>query len=270
MNNSIQAGWFARTVTVVATLFLLGPLVIIVGMSLGTKRGLQFPPDGITLRWYGDFLASPMWQDAIQYSLRLGLIVAAIATVTGTALAVGLSRCSPRLRSAGFGIAMLPLIVPGIAVAVAMYLTFSSWRIVATTPALVLAHVALAIPFVMVNVMSSLQLIDRDFERAAVSLGAHPLVAFWHTTLRLAMPGVLAGAVFAFIVSWDEVVLAIFLSGPTTKTLPMLMWEQMRSEIEPTIAAVGSCLMIMTVLGLAAGAAGRMWTRRRVMEASRG
>jgi putative spermidine/putrescine transport system permease protein len=270
VSQGIQAGWAARLMGVVVTVFLIGPLVIVVGMSLGGASRLEFPPKDVTFHWYDEFLSSELWREAIFYSLRLGLIVALVATVAGTALAVGLSRCSPRLRSVGFGVVMLPLIVPGIVIAVAMYLTFSEWRIIATTPALVLAHVTLAIPFVVVNVLSSLQLVGIDYERAAVSLGAHPLRAFWSTTLRLAMPGVLAGAVFAFITSWDEVVVAIFVSGPTTQTLPMLMWEQMRSVIDPTMAAVATFLMLMTIVGLGAGALGRTWTRRRVEKASRG
>jgi putative spermidine/putrescine transport system permease protein len=267
VQQSIKAGPFAKLMGVVVAVFLLGPLVVVVGMAFSKSTGLQFPPEGIGLQWFSEFAQSAMWRDAFWLSLRLGLIVAVISTVLGYALAVGLNRSGSRLKPVGFGVVMMPLIVPAIVVAVAMYLVFSSWHIVGSFGALVAAHVALALPYVVVNVLSSLQMVGPEYERAAVSLGAHPLRAFCATTLPLTLPGLMAGAVFAFITSWDEVVVAIFISGPSTQTLPMVMWSQMRSEIDPTIAAVATSLMIVTILGLALGAGARALTRRQVKTA---
>jgi putative spermidine/putrescine transport system permease protein len=264
MQSTIQAGGFAKFMGVVVSLFLLGPLVIVAGMSLSKSTGLEFPPEGLSLQWYDEFLSSEMWRNGVTLSLRLGLIVAAVSTVLGYALALGLHRSGARAKPVGLGIVMLPLIVPSIVVAVAMYLVFSSWQIVGTFGSLVAAHVALALPYVVVNVMSSLQMVGPEYERAAVSLGAHPLRAFCRTTLPLTLPGVMAGAVFAFITSWDEVVVAIFVTGPSTETLPMVMWSQMRSEIDPTIAAVATSLMFVTIVGLVLGGAARALTRRQV------
>jgi putative spermidine/putrescine transport system permease protein len=264
MQPTIQAGVFSKLMGVVVSVFLLGPLVIVVGMSLSKSSGLAFPPDGVGLQWYEEFFSSEVWRNGVMLSLRLGLLVALISTVLGYALALGLHRSGARAKPVALGVVMLPLVVPSIVVAVALYLVFSSWQIVGTFSGLVAAHVALALPYVVVNVMSSLQMVGPEYERAAVSLGAHPLRAFCRTTLPLTLPGVMAGAVFAFITSWDEVVVAIFVSGPSTETLPMVMWSQMRSELDPTIAAVATSLMVVTIVGLALGGAARALTRRQV------
>jgi putative spermidine/putrescine transport system permease protein len=264
MQQSIEAGRFVKLVGVLVSVFLLGPLVIVAGMSVSKSSGLAFPPDGIGLQWYEEFAASSLWRDAFSLSLRLGLIVAAISTVLGYAVALGLHRSGTRLKPVGLGVVMLPLVVPTIVVGVAMYLVFSSWHIVGTLPAVIAAHVALAMPYVVVNVLSSLQMVGPEYERAAVSLGAHPIRAFCRTTLPLTLPGVVAGAIFAFITSWDEVVVAIFVTGPETETLPMVMWSQMRSELDPTIAAVATSLMAVTIVGLALGAGARALMQRPI------
>jgi putative spermidine/putrescine transport system permease protein len=146
---------------------------------------------------------------------------------------------------------------------VALYLVFANLHFVATFHGLVIAHVAMALPYVVVNILAALQLVDRDLERAARSLGANPLRAFVRTTLPLTAPGILAAAIFAFVISWDEVVVAIFLSGPTTQTLPIVMWSQMRTAMDPTIAAVATILMFTTLVALAAGSVALRAARRR-------
>ena len=252
---------------VIVSIFLLAPLVIVAGMSLGRAPLLEFPPTDLSFHWYHEFLSSDIWRAAIVYSLRLGVMVALLSTLLGTLLALGLTRGSSRVRTIGMFLVMLPLLVPYIVTAVAMYLAFVKWHIVGTTLAMVMAHTTIAIPFVVVNVMSSLLLVGTDYERAAVGLGAHPIRALCSVTLPLALPGILAGFVFAFIVSWDEIVLALFVSGPSTQTLPLLIWEQIQSETTPTVAAVGTCLMLLTGIALTVGLLAREWTRRRIANA---
>ncbi|HET7676906.1 MAG TPA: ABC transporter permease subunit, partial [Candidatus Limnocylindrales bacterium] len=143
-----------------------------------------------------------------------------------------------------------PIIVPVVIVAIGMYFVFVGWRLAGTFEGLVIAHTVLALPFVVVNVGVSLRTLDRTLEMAAQNLGAGPWQTFRRITLPLTMPGIAAGALFAFITSWDEVVVAIFLSSPLVRPLPVVMWSQVRSKIDPTIAAVATMLMLVTSISL--------------------
>jgi putative spermidine/putrescine transport system permease protein len=145
------------------------------------------------------------------------------------------------------GLMLSPMIVPIVIVAIGTYLVFVSWRLEGSLIGLVVAHVCLALPLVVVNVVASLQSLDRNLELAAQNLGAGPLRTFFRITLPLILPGVGAGALFAFITSWDEVVVSMFLASPTVRTLPVLMWSAIRSEVDPTIAAVASMLTVLTL-----------------------
>ncbi len=244
-------------------IYLLAPLVIVVGMSLNGPNELAFPPRDIGLRWYREFLDSPEWTTAVGTSLRLGLAVSLCAIVLGSLIAIGLDRTAFRGKGPLTGIVVSPLVVPSVVIGVAIYLLFAKWKLVATFPGLVMAHTAMALPYVVVNMLAALQLVDRDLEKAARSLGANPVRAFVRVTLPLTLPGIFAAAVFAFVISWDEIVVAIFLSGPGTQTLPIVMWSQLRTVIDPTIAAVATGLMLITVLALALGSLAMAIARRR-------
>jgi putative spermidine/putrescine transport system permease protein len=143
-------------------------------------------------------------------------------------------------------LALSPLIVPVVIIAIGMFSLFVQWRISGSLIGLVLAHTALAMPFVIVNVGTSLRTMDRNLELAAANLGADPRRTFTRITLPIILPGVLAGAIFAFITSWDEVVVAIFLTSARFRTLPVEMWEQVRQVVDPTVAAVSTTLLVVT------------------------
>jgi putative spermidine/putrescine transport system permease protein len=138
------------------------------------------------------------------------------------------------------------LIVPVVIIAIGMFSLFVQWRISGSIVGLVAAHTALALPFVIVNVATSLRTMDRNLELAAANLGATPARSFLRITLPIIFPGVLAGAIFAFITSWDEVVVAIFLTSARFRTLPVEMWEQVRQVVDPTVAAVSTTLLVVT------------------------
>jgi putative spermidine/putrescine transport system permease protein len=230
--------------------FLIAPLVIVMIMSLSAGSTLSFPPAGISLRWYENLARSPLWSGAILTSLQVGALAALLATVLGTLAAIGLVR--GRYPGGGLlnGLVLSPLIVPIVVTAIGMYLVFVDWGLTGTFVGLVIAHTVLGLPFVVIIVSASLQLMDPNLELAAQSLGANPVRAFFRVTLPLISPGVATGALLAFIWSWDELVVAIFLSSPLTRTLPVVMWGQIRSRIDPTIAAVATLFLLITIVVL--------------------
>jgi putative spermidine/putrescine transport system permease protein len=234
----------------VVVVFLIAPLFVVVPMSFSASNELRFPPAGLSVRWYQRFLSDPLWTSAAITSLQVGVATVVVSTVLGTLAALGLTRGRYPARTIVNGLILSPLVVPVVIIAIGMYFVFVDWRIAGTLPGLVAAHSVLAIPFVIVNVSVSLRTIDRNLELAAQNLGANPWQTFRRITLPLILPGIAAGAAFAFITSWDEVVVAIFLSSPLVRTLPVVMWSQVRSVIDPTIAAVATIVMVVTTLSL--------------------
>jgi putative spermidine/putrescine transport system permease protein len=230
--------------------FLLAPMLIIISMSFSASNELTFPPRGLSLRWYDNFFTSDKWTAAMLTSLQVSLLTTAVATIVGTATGIGLVRARFWGKSLVNGFMLAPLIVPVVVIAIGMFFVFSSFHLTGSLPGLVLAQSVLAVPFVVVNVAVSARTVDRNLELAAQNLGANPWRTFRHVTLPLIAPGIVAGALFAFIASWDEVVVAIFLSSATVRTLPVLMWSEVRTKIDPTIAAVATMLMLVTTVSL--------------------
>jgi len=230
-------------------IFLVLPVVIVFPLSLSSGTMLTFPPPGFSLRWYAAFLASRSWTDAVWVSIEVAVPVTLAAVLLGTPAAVGLRRgrfVGQRLVNA---LVLSPLIVPGIIVAIGAYFVYAQYGRVGNPVALMLGHTCIAVPFVVINVSAALQGVDPALEKAASSLGAAPWAGFRQVTLPLIMPGILAGAVFAFITSFDELLVALFLSGTGAVTLPRRMFDEVRYDLDPTIAAVSS-LLILTTTGL--------------------
>ena len=228
--------------------FLIAPLVIVVLMSFSSGSTLSFPPPGFSTRWYSSLVGNQMWTRAAVTSFQVGITAALIAGTLGTVAALGLERGRYPGRGLLNALVMSPLIVPLVVTAVGMYLLFVRLSLTGTFWGLALAHAALGLPFVVISVSASLRTLDRNLELAAQNLGAGPTRTFFRITLPLILPGVTVGSLFAFIWSWDELVVAIFLSSPVTRTLPVVMWGQVRSRIDPTIAVVATLLMIVTVV----------------------
>lgn len=235
-------------VVAVIAAFLVAPTVIMAIMSFSPSTGLQFPPPGFSVRWYRTFFDSPMWVSAALTSLQVALVAATLATVLGTLAALGLVRGRFPGRTLINSLVMSPLIVPTVVTAIGMYFVFVRWRLAGSFVGLVVAHTALSLPFVVINVASGLQTLDQSLELAALSLGARPTQAFRRVTLPLILPGVVAGALIAFASSWDEVVVAIFLSTPITRTLPAVMWGEVQTRIDPTSAAVATMISVVTLI----------------------
>jgi putative spermidine/putrescine transport system permease protein len=232
-------------------LFMAFPIVVIVVLSFSSASYLTFPPPAFGVRWYREYLGSAEWLTATWLSLWVAACVVVLATVLGTLAALGLARLPPVLRNIAGALILSPLIVPVIVVAIGIYYAYSRYGLVGTPVGLVLGHTCLAVPFVVTSVGASLAGFDRRLEQAALSLGATPWGTFRQVTLPLIRPGVLVGALFAFIASFDELIVALFLSGSGAVTLPRRMWDDLRFEIDPTIAAVSTLTIVLTASLLA-------------------
>lgn len=239
--------------------FLIAPTVIVIIMSFSTLPSLNFPPPHYGLEWYRNFFQSSEWTDALWTSIKVAAVATPLATCLGTLTALGLTRGRYPLKSVVTGLMLSPMIVPVVVSAIGMYFVFVDWRIQGTIVGLAVAHASLGIPLVVVTVAASLQTLDRNLEMAAQNLGAGPIRTFAKITLPLILPGVVAGGLFAFMTSWDEVVVTNFLASPFVRTLPVVMWSVVRSQIDPTIAALAAMLTVVTV----ALVSGVMFARQR-------
>lgn len=228
--------------------FLMLPIVIVIPLSFSEARYLSFPPPGFSLQWYREFFTREAWTGSALLSLWVGVATTAASLALGVPAALGLARGSFPGKRLLLGVLLSPIVAPGIVVAIGLYYAYARYGLVGHPAALVLAHTTLAVPFVVINVMASLSGIDPRLEQAARNLGASPLAAFRHVTLPLIRPGVFAGAVFAFVTSFDELLVALFLSGTTAVTLPRRMWEQINFSVTPTIAAASTLLIVLTTV----------------------
>jgi putative spermidine/putrescine transport system permease protein len=237
-------------IVIFIALFLLLPTLIIVPMSFTTTTTLEFPPVGFTFDWYGKVLGSPDWQSALINSLIVAVAASILATMIGTsaALAINAHRFPGKMLLTG--LLLSPMVTPVIVLAVGMYMVFSGWGLVATHVGLVLAHTVLAIPFVLVSVMASLRMVNPSLAPASLGLGASHWFTFRKVTMPLIFPGVASGAVFAFITSWDEVVIALFLADVQTRTVPIMIWNQVRTNLDPATAAVAAILIALSAAGV--------------------
>ncbi len=230
--------------------FLLLPTLIIVPMSFTTTSTLEFPPVGFTFDWYGKVIGAPDWRQALTNSLIVAFAAATLATVIGTAAALALHTYRFPGKTLVMGLILSPMVTPVIVLAVGMYMVFSGWGLVATRLGLIFAHSVLAIPFVVVSVLASSRMVNPSLVPASLGLGAGRWFTFRRVTLPLIMPGVLSGAVFAFITSWDEVVIALFLADAQTRTVPIMIWNQVRTNLDPATAAVAAILILLSALGV--------------------
>ncbi len=248
MIRSSGLRWCLSLAVAAACIFLLLPTLVVVPVSFSNTDFITFPPQGFSLRWYAVFFGQESWRNAMLTSFVVATASAALATVVGTLAALGLNRLSGARAKLVIWLFLLPMVVPSIIVAVALYGAFAPLGLIGNRSGLVVAHTILTLPFVVINVSAILQKLDRRIVNAARSLGAGPVTAFRKVMLPAILPGVLAGAVFAFLTSFDEVVLALFITGPDSITLPVQMWNGIRFEISPAVAAASTILLGVAVL----------------------
>ena len=225
--------------------FLLLPLLAVVPVSLSGSEILALPPKSYSTRWYLDFAQDPRWVTATRNSFIVAFGTVAASVPLGTAAALGLwLRMRPWMLSAF----LLPMTVPAVIAALALYFAFAAVGLASSLPGLVLAHTVLASPFVVVAVLASLRGIDPALLRAAESLGAPPAMGLLRVILPLAGPGMLAGGVFAFATSFDEVMVALFIAAPGQFTLPRQMFSGLREQITPTVFAAATVVLAVCLV----------------------
>jgi putative spermidine/putrescine transport system permease protein len=241
---SIGLTLFCATVFI----FLMLPLFVILPISFSASPYLEFPPRGFSFQWYQRYLHSSAWIDSTLLSIRVALLTTFFSTVIGTLASLGLAKSKFRGKRFINALIISPMVVPAIIIAVSFYFLFAKWNLIGTASGLILAHTVMALPFVVVNVTAALKGFDERLEQAAMNLGANRFETFMKITLPLISPGVITGALFAFITSFDEIVIAIFIAGSRAATLPKQMWDGIRMEINPTTAAVSTLLVAISIL----------------------
>jgi putative spermidine/putrescine transport system permease protein len=240
--------YFNRVFCAAVFAFLIAPILVIIPLSFSSEPWFSYPLPGISWRWYSDLFGNDRWRIAIDNSLIVASAATVLATALGTVAALGLSRSNLPWRGLIMSILISPMIVPVVITAVAMYFGYSAVALTNTYFGIILAHTALATPFVVITVTATLSNFDRSLSRAAAGLGAPPWTVFRRVTLPLIAPGVISGALFAFFTSWDEVVVVLFLASPEQRTLPRQMFSGIREQISPTITAAATFLVVISAL----------------------
>lgn len=236
------------TFAVVMYLFLLAPIVIVIVMSFNSALYLSFPPQGFSIRWYGRYFSDPIYIDSSLKSLLVGAGAVFLSTVFGTMAAYALQRYRPPMY--GFINAMIlsPLLLPGVVMGLALLYTLSNLGLGRSMISVILGHTLYVLPFVVIIVSSALQGCERQLEEVAMSLGASEWYAFRTITLPMILPGIISGALFAFILSLDEFIITFLLGGVHVITLPIRIFTSLRFAVDPTIAAVSTVFVFATTL----------------------
>jgi putative spermidine/putrescine transport system permease protein len=237
--------------------FLIAPLFVILPLSFNAEQYIHFSakmlaldPDGFSLRWYEDMIwgTKNPWGLAAKNSIIIAFFATIGSTVLGTVAALGLSSRHMPYKAAFMALLISPMIVPLIISGTAIFFFMAKVGLAATHTGIILAHIILGTPFVVITVTATLTGFDHSVTRAAASLGSNPVNTFMKITLPLILPGVISGALFAFVTSFDEVVVVLFLAGLENTTIPIQMWVGLREQLSPTIMAVATCLIIMSTL----------------------
>ncbi|TPW33454.1 ABC transporter permease [Martelella alba] len=242
-----------RVIAAIALLVLLVPVAIVVLAGLNSGDYLTFPPQGFSLRWIRNFFVSPTFLPAFKLSFALALATMVISTFLGTLASIFLTRSTSKSREFLRAIFFLPVVLPGVVLGIALYVFFiwTNVGLARSLTGLIIGHVLVTMPFVIATVTASLVDLDLSVEEAARSLGATPVQAFMKVTLPLITPGISAGSIFAFIVSFGQFELTLFLSTPNLQTLPLAIYSSLRYAFEPTAAAAGIfaiCLVTVSTL----------------------
>lgn len=255
-----QKVWYYtfRLLCVLIFFFLIFPIIVIIPLSFNalpfftfTPEMLSLDPAGYSLQWYEDFFFNENWNQAVWNSIRISITATLLSTALGTLAAIGLSQSHVPFKPAIMAILISPMIVPLIISAAGMYFFYSRIGLQGTFWGVVLSHAVLGTPFVIITVTATLVGFDKSLVRAAANLGANPVTTFRRVQMPLILPGVISGALFAFITSFDEVVVVLFVGSAQQRTIPWQMFSGIREQISPTILAVATILVTISILLLA-------------------
>jgi putative spermidine/putrescine transport system permease protein len=233
---------------VVACALLIVPIVIVIVLAFGHQGYLKFPPDSYSLRWFEAFFGDPRWRRALWSSVIIALIACVIATALGFFAAYALVRSRMWAKKLILSFMLMPIIVPHVITAIAMYFLAGQLGLVGNVFWIGLCHAVIALPIVLLILLSTLQGVDVNLERAALSLGSSRTGVFLRVVIPLAWPGITSAALFAFLASFDELIISLFLAGVRSQTLPVRIWNSLHLEVEPIIAAVSAFLIGVTGL----------------------
>lgn len=242
----------ARVAAGLILFYLVVPIVAIIPLSFTNGTLLVYPFPGLSTRWYTDFFTNQQWTQATWNSFVIAIPTTILATILGTLAAIGYHLSNSPIRKVFAGLLIMPLVVPIVIVAVATFYYFSIIELIGTYRGIIIAHTVLAIPFVMITVNATLTDFDLTLIRAARGLGAPPIVALRRILLPIIWPGVTVGALFAFITSFDEVVVVLFIAGPEQRTLTRQIFSGVSESISPTVVVAAVVLMLVSILMLIA------------------
>jgi ABC-type spermidine/putrescine transport system permease subunit II len=245
-------GLLLRAYVAVMCVWLIAPIVIVVILAFSGDGYLRFPPTSLSLQWFARFFGDPQWQRALLSSLVIGGIACVVSTVIGFFAAYAFLRVEFRAKKLLLSLMLTPIIVPSIITAIAMYYLAGRLGLIGSFLWLGLCHAVIAMPIVLLILLSALHAVDPNLERAALGLGSTRVRVFCRVVLPIALPGVLSAALFAFLASFDELLISLFLAGVHAQTLPVRIWNSLNLQVEPTIAAVSAFLIAITTLILAA------------------
>ena len=235
-----------RVFVALVLLFLISPILAVMPLSFNSESFFTYPMPGFSLKWYEDFFFNPRWTGAVKMSFLVAIATTILATALGTLAALGLARSNFPAKSTVMAILISPMIVPVIISAVGMFKFYAQLDLAGTRLGIILAHTALATPFVVITVTATLSSFDRTLMRAGASCGAPPHTVFFKVVMPLILPGMISGALFAFVTSFDEVVVVLFLASPQDRTLPLQMFSVIREMISPTITAAATVLVLIS------------------------
>lgn len=250
--NDVKPGVFARLSAVMVLLFLAVPIVLIFPLALSSTEYLSFPPSGFSLQWVERVLSNDAWISSLWLSTKIALGATVVTVVISILTALALVRANFPGKQIIYALILLPMIVPAIISAVAMFFFFATLDFLSSTIAIIIGHVVISIPIAVIIISSTLQGMDTRLEWAAMSMGADRFTAFRRVTLPLAAPGIASACIFAFLSSFDELLIAMFVADSTVQTLPVRIWNSVLFQLDPTIAAVSALLVIMAILALLA------------------
>src|SRR5271155_88339 len=243
--------------------WLLAPIVIVVILAFSGDGYLRFPPTSLSLQWFDRFFGDLQWQRALLSSLIIGAIACIVSTTIGFFSAYAFLRTEFRGKKLLLSLMLTPVIVPSIITAIAMYYFAGKLGLIGNYLWLGFCHAVIAMPIVLLILLSALHAVDPNLERAALGLGASRVRVFWRIVMPIVLPGVLSAALFAFLASFDELLIPLFPAGGRPQTRPVRIWNSLNLQVEPTIAAVSAFLITITTLFLAADAVLRHGHGRR-------
>lgn len=254
MVHSTPAGLklIARIFLVLVSIFMLAPLAVVVGAAFNSNRFLSFPPQGFSFNWFVEAVADETYINPFIFSIQVALATALIAGILGTVFALGIARHKLPGSSTLQSIAMAPLTLPSIIFAIALLQTVSQLIGSSAPWVLILAHIIVTVPYVIRTVLGVISRSDTFTEEAARVMGAGWVNRYRHVLLPMCRPGIVAGAFLAFIVSFDDAVLALFLRTPQFETLPLAIYGQLEFSASPTVAAVSTLSMALTAISILA------------------